>query len=135
MLRNLIIGLPIALSSINALAVEISSDNDEWNLDLGGAVRTRFDFDPDRDIRKYGIDTVILKAKGSYENFGGEVEYRLMGGSYPYDYTESIGDVSFAKKAYLKYQLDNNGSVEIGLNQVPIGLQPYFTSTISFIKS
>ncbi|EOX9162667.1 hypothetical protein ACPXFB_002517 [Acinetobacter baumannii] len=130
MLKKLLIGLPSVLISFNALAIEISSDTDNWNLDLGGAVRTRFDFDPDRDIRKYGIDTVILKAKGSYQNFGGEVEYRLMGGSYPYDYTNNIGDVAFAKKAFLQYQFDQTGNIQVGLNQVPIGPQPYFTSTM-----
>ncbi|MDC5516738.1 hypothetical protein NRA64_08030 [Acinetobacter baumannii] len=130
MLKKIIIGLPIIFSSINVFAIEVSSTADNWNLDLGGAIRTRFDFDPDRDIRKYGVDTIILKAKGSYENIDSEIEYRFMGGSYPYNYTENIGDINFPKKAYIQYKWEDNENIQIGLNQVPIGIQPYFTSTM-----
>ncbi|OTG66678.1 hypothetical protein [Acinetobacter silvestris] len=99
-------------------------------IDFGGAIRTRFDFDPDRDIRKFSFDTLILNTDFSYEKLSGSFEYRILGGAYPYDYTDHIGDISFPKKAYVEYAVDDKQAVQFGLNQVPIGFQPYYTSTM-----
>lgn len=65
-----------------------------------------------------------------YDQLSGSFEYRILGGAYPYDYTDHIGDISFPKKAYVEYAFDNKQSVQFGLNQVPIGFQPYYTSTV-----
>ena len=46
-----------------AMAVQVTD-----NLDLGGAIRARWDYDPDRDIQKFGLDTVFLSAKGGGKN-------------------------------------------------------------------
>ncbi|MFW1766324.1 hypothetical protein ACG9X2_12760 [Acinetobacter bereziniae] len=99
-------------------------------LELGGAIRMRFDYDPDRDIRKLSFDTAIVKLDFYYDQLSGHIEHRFLGGAYPYDYTEHIGDINFTKKAYLEYTVDSQQSVQVGLNQVPIGLQPYYTSTV-----
>ncbi len=123
-LRSLI---PLALSgalSIHAQAVQVTD-----NLDLGGAVRARWDYDPDRDIQKFNFDTVILSAKYNSDTWIGQVKYRFYGRAYPYQYTENVGDVQFAEFAWIGYKFNPDQQVQVGLNQVPFGLQPYFGST------
>jgi len=99
-------------------------------IDLGGAIRMRFDYDPDRDIRKFSFDTAIVILDFYYDQLSGHFEHRILGGAYPYTYTDHIGDVNFTKKAYLEYAVDKGQSFQVGLNQVPIGFQPYYTSTV-----
>lgn len=67
-----------------AMAVQVTD-----NLDLGGAVRARWDVDPDRDIQKFGLDTVFLSAKYNSDSWIGEAQYRFYGRSYPYQYTKT----------------------------------------------
>lgn len=67
-----------------AMAVQVTD-----NLDLGGAVRARWDYDPDRDIQKFGLDTVFLSAKYNSDTWIGEAQYRFYGRSYPYQYTKN----------------------------------------------
>lgn len=50
-----------------AMAVQVTD-----NLDLGGAIRARWDVDPDRDIQKFGLDTVFLSAKYNSDTWIGE---------------------------------------------------------------
>lgn len=100
---------------------------------LGGAVRLRFDYDHNQDIRKLGLDTVILNGEFKWNQFSGVYEHRILGGSYPYQYVNDVGDINFVKKAYIQYNFNKNSNIQVGVNQVPIGLQPYYTS--SFIES
>ena len=120
----------IGLITSHAFSQEIDISGQDLKLNLGGAIRTRFDLDPDRDIEEFGIDTVILNGRFSYKGLSGEIEYRLLGGFYPYQYVDNIGDISFPKKAFIKYAFDNETTVSLGLNQVPLGLQPFFGSTM-----
>ena len=130
MFKTVLGGVSLLLLGQEVMAWNYTSDSKDLSLNVGGAVRTRFDFDPDRDIRKYNIDTVILKSDAMYKKIGYEVEYRFMGGAYPYNYTDNIGDINFPKKAFLKYEYSNSDKFELGLNQVPLGPLPYFTSTM-----
>lgn len=100
---------------------------------FGGAVRLRFDYDHNQDIRKLGLDTIILNGEFKWNQFSGQYEHRILGGSYPYQYVNNIGDINFVKKAYVQYDFNKNSNIQVGVNQVPIGLQPYYTS--SFIES
>lgn len=59
----------------------------------------------------------------------GEAQYRFYGRSYPYQYTKNYGDIQFAKFAWVGYKFNPNQQVQVGLNTVPFGLQPYFGST------
>ena len=130
--------VPLLLCSLLFMSAGYSYADDNMNetevkknhIDFGGAIRARFDFDPDRDIRKLSFDTLILNTDFSYEKLSGSFEYRILGGAYPYDYTDHIGDISFPKKAYVEYAVDEKQAVQFGLNQVPIGFQPYYTSTV-----
>lgn len=107
-----------------ALAVQVTD-----HLDLGGAVRARWDCDPDRDIQTFNFDTAILSAKYSSETWIGAAKYRFYGGAYPYRYTDKVGDIAFAESAWIGYRFNPEQQVQVGLNQIPFGLQPYFGST------
>ncbi|PWU29937.1 hypothetical protein DK254_07265 [Pseudomonas sp. RW407] len=110
--------------SAAALAVPVTDE-----LDVGGALRARFDHDPDRDIDKAGFDTLMLRATYTSDSWIGAARYRFYGKQYPYQYTDHIGDVAFAEYAWVGYRFDAERQVQVGLNQVPFGLQPYFGST------
>jgi len=99
------------------------------NLDIGGAVRARFDYDPDRDIQKLSFDTFRIDVNYKSDTWIGSAQYRFYGESYPYDYTDSIGDVAFPSWAWVGYKFDEAQQVHVGINQVPFGLQPYFGTT------
>ncbi|MBK0057806.1 hypothetical protein IAE40_04125 [Pseudomonas sp. S44] len=99
------------------------------NLDVGGAIRARFDHDPDRKIDKAGLDTIMLRANYDSDSWIGAVRYRFYGKAYPYQYTDKVGDIQFAEYAWVGYKFDENRQVQVGLNKIPFGLQPYFGST------
>lgn len=103
--------------------------NDDLSVKFGGAVRARIDIDPDRDVRKLNFDTLILNSDINFKNYGFEFEYRVLGGAYPYAYTDNLGDISFLKKGFFKYKKEDL-SIQLGLNQVPIGSKPYFSNSV-----
>lgn len=99
------------------------------NLDLGGAVRMRWDDDSSRDIHKFGLDTAMLSAKYASDSWIGAARYRFYGQAYPYQYTAHFGDVNFVEYAWVGYKFDNKKQLQVGLNQVPFGLQPLYSDT------
>ncbi|NWE50020.1 hypothetical protein [Pseudomonas gingeri] len=107
-----------------AFAVQVTD-----NLDLGGAIRARWDYDPDRDIQTFNFDTAFLTAKYNSDTWIAAAKYRFYGKYYPYKYTDRIGAVQFAETAWVGYKFNPDQQVQVGLNQVPFGLQPYFGST------
>lgn len=117
--------LPVLLAASSAaLAVPVTD-----NLDIGGAVRARWDHDPDRDIEKFGIDTAMLRVTYTSDSWIGAARYRWYGKDYPYQYTQHFGDVNFAEYAWIGYRFDPDRQVQVGLNAIPFGLQPFFGST------
>jgi len=115
-----------AVTSPAVFAIQVTD-----NLDLGGAVRTRFDYDPDRDINKFNFDTFFLTAKYTSDTWIGAAKYRFYGKAYPYQYTDAVGDIAFAEYAWVGYKLDEQRQVQLGLNQVPFGNLSYFGSTFA----
>jgi len=118
---------PLALLgalSTPALAIQVTD-----NLDLGGAIRYRWDYAPDRDVQKFNFDTAFLTAKYNSDTWIAAAKYRFYGRSYPYQYTDHIGSVQFAETAWVGYKFNPDQQVQVGLNQIPFGLQPYFGST------
>jgi len=85
--------------------------------------------DPDRDIQKLNFDTAFLSAKYNSDSWIGSAKYRFYGRAYPYQYTDKVGDVQFAETAWIGYKFNPDQQLQVGLNQVPFGLQPYFGST------
>jgi hypothetical protein len=110
--------------SPDALAVKVTD-----NLDLGGAVRVRVDNDSSRGIHKVGIDTVMLSARYDSDSWIDAARYRFYGKEYPYQYVRHFGDIQFAEYAWIGYRFDPGKQLQVGLNQVPFGLQPYYSST------
>lgn len=98
------------------------------HVTLGGAVRLRFDHDPDRDIEKAGLDVVMLN--GGYDDgrWMAGAQYRWYGSTYPYQYT-GFGGVRFLEYGWVGLHLDDAQQIKIGLHKVPFGLQPLFSST------
>lgn len=107
-----------------AFAVEVSQ---HWNL--GGAIRARMDNDASRDIREFGIDTIMLNAKYTSDGWIGAASYRFYGKNYPFQYTRRFGDISFTEYAWIGYRFDSDRHLEAGLNSVPFGVQPLFGTT------
>lgn len=114
----------LAAFALPASAVQVTD-----NLDLGGAIRGRLDYDPDRDISEFGFDTAFLTATYTSDSWIGAAKYRFYGKHRPFDYTDKIGDISFAEYAWLGYKFDAERQVQAGLMPIPFGLQPYFGST------
>ncbi|MGE8059538.1 hypothetical protein [Pseudomonas sp. NPDC089547] len=118
-----------------ALLAAIDYPKEAWavpvteHLDVGGAIRGRFDFDPDRDISKIDFDTLILRADYDLERWTGSVQYRLYGNAFPYRYTDNIGDIAFFEHAWAGYKFSPEHQVQIGLTDIPFGLGRYFGST------
>lgn len=114
----------LVMCSFHANAYQVTD-----NLDLGGAIRGRLDYDPDRDIEKANLDTVFLTAKYKSDTWIGEIKYRWYGQTYPYQYTKKFGDINFAEYAWVGYNFGPDKQIQVGLNQLPFGLAPYFGST------
>lgn len=110
--------------SADALAVKVTD-----NLDFGGAVRLRVDDDSSRGIHEIGFDTVMLSVKYDSDSWIGAARYRFYGKEYPFQYVRRFGDIQFAEYAWIGYRFDPNKQLQIGLNQVPFGLQPYYSNT------
>lgn len=117
----------LPLLTTTALPAGAVAIND--NLDIGGAVRARIDYDPDRDIQKLSFDTAFLTTAYNSDSWIGAAKYRFYGDAYPYEYTDKIGDISFAEYAWVGYKFDESRQLQVGLNKIPFGLQPYFGST------
>jgi hypothetical protein len=110
--------------SAPALAVKVG---DNW--DIGGAVRMRVDDDAQRDIHKIGLDTVMFSASYTSNSWTGAARYRFYGAEYPYQYVPHFGDIRFMEYAWIGYRFDAQRQIELGLNQVPFGLLPLYSST------
>ncbi|GBL53788.1 signal peptide protein [Pseudomonas citronellolis] len=116
--------LPLALLASGAHAVSITDD-----LDLGGALRGRLDYDPDRDISKFSFDTFFLTADYHSDTWIAAAKYRFYGDAYPYEYTDRVGDIAFAEYAWVGYKFSAQRQVQVGQTPIPFGLLPYFGST------
>ncbi len=126
-----VVGLlfPILIAfNTSVFAVEV---NDNW--DLGGAIRARVDEDSSRGIHKFGIDTLMLSAKYTSASWIGAAQYRFYGKDYPYQYTHHFGDINFPEYAWIGYRFDSTQQLQIGLNQVPFGLQRLYSD--SFLET
>jgi len=115
-----------ALLAVNESAHAIAV-NDQ--LDIGGSIRVRFDYDPDEDLKKLSVDTLTADVNYTSDSWIGSAQYRVYGGSYPYDYVDSIGDIAYIPWAWIGYKFTPEQQVQAGIHQVPFGLLPYFGNT------
>ncbi|KPG96002.1 hypothetical protein AEQ67_18910 [Pseudomonas sp. RIT-PI-q] len=123
-MRSIVLIPVLGAFTAPVMAVQVTD-----NLDLGGAIRARIDVDPDRDISELNFDTVFLTAKYNSDTWIGSAKYFFYGGAYPYRYTDRAGDISFAETAWIGYRFNPDQQIQVGLNKVPFGLQPFFGNT------
>lgn len=109
-------------------AGNVQADTGDTPWSLNGAVRARFDYDPDRDIRKAGLDTVMLGVNYEGDAWSASARYRWYGHDYPFAYVD-WGQVRFIEHAWVARKLDADSVLKVGLHKVPFGLQPLFSST------
>ena len=124
---GVLLSILIAFST-SVFAVEVS---DNW--DLGGAIRARVDEGSSRGLHEFGIDTFMLSAKYTSDNWIGAARYRFYGKDYPYQYAPHFGDINFPEYAWIGYRFDSTQQVQVGLNQVPFGLQRLYSD--SFLET
>jgi hypothetical protein len=120
------VGACLIGSALPAFAIQVTD-----NLQIGAALRARIDYDPDRDIEKLNFDTFRPYINYTSDSWIASARYRFYGKAYPYQYTKKFGDISFPEYAWIGYKFDENRQVQVGLNQVPFGIQPYFSNTVT----
>lgn len=117
----------LSLASAQAYAVQVTD-----NLQLGGAIRARYDYIPTDNVEnRLGFDAAALFASYNSDTWIGDIKYWFYGRYWPYQYTDKVGDISFAQNAWVGYKFDKDRHVEVGLNQIPFGLQPLFGNTFT----
>lgn len=124
-LSGFAVGVLVTLSG-TSFAMDVTE-----NLQVGAAVRARIDYDPDRDIKKAGVDTFRPYINYKSDTWVASARYRFYGKAYPYQYTDKFGDISFPEYAWVGYNFEDSSQLQAGLNQVPFGILPYFSSTIT----
>ncbi len=59
----------------------------------------------------------------------GAARYRFYGKDYPYQYVHHFGEINFPEYAWIGYRFDPTQQIQVGLNQVPFGLQRLYSDT------
>lgn len=90
-------------------------------LKIGGAVRFNYNLSDwkDEQVKRggdLGYDVFRLNATASYKKFGVNAEYRF--------YSDGFGG-GMLKQGWIEYRSNESSTLQIGLQQVPFGLQPY----------
>ncbi|ACL62668.1 hypothetical protein [Methylobacterium nodulans] len=130
---------PVTVADPTPPLPERSDSIGKWTF--GGTFRLRYDarFDdarPGGDRRTsshLSWDTLGLKLAYDSDTVFGAAQYRFYGASFLYSrrsgYEGYPGEVNFPMYAYVGYKLSPFDSITFGLNQVPFGLVPYFSTT------
>ncbi|WP_417885774.1 hypothetical protein [Zunongwangia sp.] len=103
------------------LLAQDSGEEEKPKLEIGGALRFNYNLSSWKDGQKkrggdFGYDMFRINAKGSYKDLFLNVEYRL--------YSDSFGG-GFLKQGWVGYKFNEQDQIQIGLTQVPFGLQQY----------
>jgi len=102
-------------------AQEKNEDESKPKLTIGGALRFNYNLSswkPEMQERggDFGFDVFRLAVNGAYKNLYINAEYRL--------YSEAFGG-GFLKQGWLGYKLDDKREIQMGLVQVPFGIERY----------
>ncbi|WP_264619415.1 hypothetical protein [Flavobacterium sp. 7A] len=94
---------------------------DKPELSIGGALRFNYNLSSWKDGQKkrggdFGYDVFRINAKGAYKGILMNAEYRL--------YSEGFGG-GMLKQGWLGYNLNEQDQIQVGLTQVPFGIQQY----------
>ncbi|WBL21626.1 porin [Zunongwangia sp. HRR-M8] len=102
-------------------AQEKSDEKPKPKLDIGGALRFNYNLSSWKPEMKerggdFGFDLFRLAVQGEYKNLYINAEYRF--------YSEAFGG-NFLKQGWLGYHLNDEQEIQIGLLQVPFGIERY----------
>lgn len=105
-----------------------SQSKDIPKVNIGGALRFNYNLSDwkDEQVKRggdFGYDVFRINASGTYKKIGFNAEYRF--------YSNGFGG-GMLKQGWIEYNSDNNSIWQIGLNQVPFGLQPYNSNSWFF---
>ena len=94
---------------------------DKPELEIGGALRFNYNLSSWKEGQKkrggdFGYDLFRINAKGAYKGIFFDAEYRL--------YSEEFGG-GFLKQGWLGYNFTEQDQIQVGLTQVPFGIQQY----------
>lgn len=110
------------LSSLFIVCVNFSLHaQDEPKVDIGGALRFNYNLSswkPEQKARggDFGYDMFRVNARASYKGVYLDAEYRL--------YSDSFGG-GMLKQGWFGYKFDEINELQLGLTQVPFGIQQY----------
>ncbi|WP_417885775.1 porin [Zunongwangia sp.] len=105
----------------DVIAQEKTKEKTKPKLDIGGALRFNYNLSSWKPEMKkrggdFGFDLFRLSVKGEYKKLYINAEYRF--------YSEAFGG-NFLKQGWLGYHLDDKQELQIGLIQVPFGIERY----------
>ena len=94
---------------------------DKPELDIGGALRFNYNLSSWKPAQKdrggdFGYDMFRINVNGAYKDFYIDAEYRW--------YSEAFGG-GFLKQAWVGYRFNEKDELQVGLSQVPFGIQQY----------
>ncbi|WP_443089633.1 hypothetical protein [Zunongwangia sp. HGR-M22] len=109
------------LFCFSSVMAQNDNEAEKPKLDIGGALRFNYNLSSWKEGQKkrggdFGYDMFRINAKGSYKDIFLNVEYRL--------YSESFGG-GFLKQGWVGYNFNKQDQIQVGLTQVPFGLQQY----------
>ncbi len=94
---------------------------EKLQVDIGGALRFNYNLSSWKEGQKdrggdFGYDMFRVNFKSSYQGIYLDAEYRL--------YSEDFGG-GFLKQGWVGYKFNPANEIQVGLNQVPFGIQQY----------
>ncbi|TQI70020.1 hypothetical protein JM79_0919 [Gramella sp. Hel_I_59] len=103
------------------MSSESSYAQEDPELKIGGALRFNYNLSSWKEGQKdrggdFGYDMFRVNVNGSYQGIYVDAEYRL--------YSRSFGG-GFLKQGWLGYRFNDLEEIQVGLTQVPFGIQQY----------
>lgn len=103
------------------LSSELFYAQEDPELKIGGALRFNYNLSSWKEGQKdrggdFGYDMFRVNVNGSYQGIYVDAEYRL--------YSRSFGG-GFLKQGWLGYRFNEKEEIQVGLTQVPFGIQQY----------
>jgi len=109
------------LYPMGVLSAQEKDEKEKPLFELGGALRFNYNLSSWKGEQKsrggdFGYDMFRVEAKGTYQGISLNAEYRL--------YSDAFGG-GFLKQGWLGYRFDEKNELQVGLTQVPFGIQEY----------
>ncbi|WP_435066424.1 hypothetical protein [Christiangramia sp. 3-2217-3z] len=103
------------------MSFESSFAQEDPEVKIGGALRFNYNLSSWKEGQKdrggdFGYDMFRVNVNGSYQGIYVDAEYRL--------YSRSFGE-GFLKQGWLGYRFNEKEEIQVGLAQVPFGIQQY----------